>query len=186
METTSTKRLTYAYLLSLPEDNKRRELIDGKLYVTPSATPLHQLVLGNLHIDLRGFVDAHDLGRVYFAPLDIVLSDINVVEPDLLFVSRARLAIIDERCLRAAPDLAVEVLSPSTRRIDAGRKRQLYATFGVAEYWMIDPKREWVQVCRNDGGELQEVTQLVRERGDGPLTSPLFPGFALPLDRLFR
>jgi Uma2 family endonuclease len=186
MDTTSTTQLTYAYLLALPEDGKRRELIDGKLYVTPSPTPLHQLVLGNLFFDLRGFVDAQDLGKLFFAPLDIVLSDINVVEPDLLFVARARLAIIDERCLRGAPDLAVEVLSPSTLRIDAGRKRELYATFGVAEYWMIDPKREWVQVCRNGGGAVREVTQFVRERGDGPITSPLFPGFDLPLDRLFR
>ena len=186
MDTTSTKPLTYAYLLALPEDGKRRELIDGELYVTPSATPLHQLVLGNLYLDLRGFVDARDLGKVYFAPVDIVLSDVNVVEPDLLFVARARLAIVDERCLCAAPDLAVEVLSPSTRRIDLGRKRELYATFGVAEYWIVDPRLEWVEVCRNGDGAVREVTRLVRERGDGPLTSPLFPGFSLQLDRLFR
>src|SRR5207302_4377071 len=127
-----------------------------------SATPLHQLVLGNLYFDLRGFVHAHDLGKVFFAPLDIVLSDVNVVEPDLLFVARARLAIIDQRCLRAAPDLAVEVLSPSTRRIDLGRKRELYATFGVAEYWIVDPKLEWVEVCRNGGGSVLEVIRLIR------------------------
>ena len=87
---------------------------------------------------------------------------------------------------RIVPDLVVEVLSPTTRRIDATTKLRLFERSAVAEYWMIDPDREWVEVHRASPGGFREVARLVRERGDGPLTSPLFPGFALRLDRLFR
>ncbi|HXO40266.1 MAG TPA: Uma2 family endonuclease [Thermoanaerobaculia bacterium] len=188
MATTST-RLTYADLVAMPEDGKRHELIDGEHYVTPSPTLRHQLVLGNLHLDLGGYVEANGIGKTFFAPLDVILSDYDVVEPDLLFVSRERLARIGGPYIHAAPDLAVEVLSPGTRRIDATQKLRVYEKFGVAEYWMIDPEAEWVEVHRASsagGHALHQIARLLRERGDGPLTSPLFPGFALQLDRLFR
>jgi Uma2 family endonuclease len=188
MATTST-RLTYADLVAMPEDGKRHELIDGEHFVTPSPTLRHQLVLGNLYLDLAGYVEANGLGKAFFAPLDVVLSDYDVVEPDLLFVTTERLERIGRAYIHAAPDLAVEVLSPGTRRIDATKKLRVYEKFGVAEYWMIDPDAEWVEVHRaaSAGGHgLHHVARLLRERGDGPLTSPLFPGLALQLDRLFR
>jgi Uma2 family endonuclease len=188
MATTST-RLTYADLVAMPEDGKRHELIDGEHYVTPSPTTRHQLVLAHLHLDLGGYVETNGLGQVFFAPLDVILSDYDVVEPDLLFVATERLERIGRAYIHAAPDLAVEVLSPGTRKIDATKKLRLYEKFGVAEYWMIDPEAEWVEVHRaSSAGEpgLHPAARLLRERGDGPLTSPLFPGFALQLDRLFR
>jgi Uma2 family endonuclease len=188
MATTST-RLTYADLVAMPEDGKRHELIDGEHYVTPAPTTRHQLVLGHLYLDLAGYVEANGLGQAFFAPLDVVLSDYDVVEPDLLFVSTERLARIGRAYVHAAPDLAVEVLSPGTRKIDATKKLRLYEKFGVAEYWMIDPEAEWVEVYRASSvGEhrLHQAARLLRERGDGPLTSPLFPGLVLQLDRLFR
>lgn len=188
MATTST-RLTYADLVAMPEDGKRHELIDGEHFVTPSPTFRHQLVLGNLHLDLGSYVEANGLGKACFAPLDVILSDYDVVEPDLLFVTTERLARIGRAYIHAAPDLAVEVLSPSTRKIDATKKLRLYEKFGVAEYWMIDPEDEWVEVYRSVSAEhpgLHQTARLLRQRGDGPLTSPLFPGFALQLDRLFR
>lgn len=188
MATTFT-RLTYADLVAMPEDGKRHELIDGEHFVTPAPATRHQLVLGHLYLDLAGYVEANGLGQVFFAPLDVVLSDYDVVEPDLLFVSTERLERIGRAYVDAAPDLVVEVLSPGTRRIDATKKLRLYEKFGAAEYWMIDPEAEWVEVYRasSAGGQgLHQAARLLRERGDGPLTSPLFPGFALQLDRLFR
>jgi Uma2 family endonuclease len=186
---TASAKLTYTDLLALPEDGKRHELIDGEHYVTPSPTLRHQLVLGHLHLELAAFVEANGLGQVFFAPLDVVFSDFDVVEPDLLFVARERFETLEKACVRGAPDLVVEVLSPTTRRTDATKKRRLFEKFGVAEYWMIDPDSEWVEVHRaGPGGAdwLHVAARLVRECGDGPLTSPLFPGFALKLDRLFR
>ena len=187
MATTST-RLTYADLVAMPEDGKRHELIDGEHFVTPAPTLRHQLVLGHLYLDLGGYVEANDLGQVFFAPLDVVLSDHDVVEPDLLFVSTERLDRLGRAYVSVAPDLVVEVLSPGTRRIDATKKLRLYEKFGVAEYWMIDPEQEWVEVYRagSEGQGLHQAARLVRQHGDGPLTSPLFPGFVLQLDRLFR
>jgi Uma2 family endonuclease len=188
MATTST-RLTYADLLAMPEDGKRHELIDGEHFVTPSPTLRHQLVLGQLHLDLGGYLEANGLGKAFFAPLDVILSDYDVVEPDLLFVTTERLERIGRAYIHAAPDLVVEVLSPGTRRIDATKKLRLYEKFGVAEYWMIDPEAEWVEVFRPGGAGLpglHHAARLLREHGDGPLTSPLFPGLALQLDRLFR
>jgi Uma2 family endonuclease len=186
---TASTRLTYADLVAMPEDGKRHELIDGEHYVTPSPTLRHQLVLGHLHLDLAGYVEANGLGQVCFAPLDVILSDYDVVEPDLLFVTTERLERIGRAYIHAAPDLVVEVLSPGTRKIDATKKLRLYEKFGVAEYWMIDPELDWVEVHRAGSGGLQglhQAARLVRERGDGPLTSPLFPGLTLQLDRLFR
>jgi Uma2 family endonuclease len=183
---TAATRLTYADLLAMPADGKRHELIAGEHYVTPSPTLRHQLVLGHLYRDLSAFVEANGLGQVFFAPLDVVFSDFDVVEPDLLFVGRKRQERLDRACVRGAPDLVVEVLSPTTRRIDATAKLRLFERSGVAEYWMIDPDREWVEVHRAGPGGFREVARLVRESGDGPLTSPLFQGFVLRLDRLFR
>jgi Uma2 family endonuclease len=186
---TASTRLTYADLIALPDDGMRHELIDGEHYVTPSPTWRHQLVLAHLHLALGSFVEENDLGQALFAPLDVFFSDFDVVEPDLLFVARERLARFEQAYLRGAPDLAVEVLSPTTRKIDATKKLRLYEKFGVAEYWMIDPVLEWVEIYRRGAGdphELRQVARLMREQGDGPLTTPLLPGFALPLDRLFR
>src|ERR1700680_1757302 len=188
MATTST-RLTYADLVAMPEDGKRHELIDGEHYATPSPTLRDQLVLATLHLYLGADGEANGLGKAFFAPLDVILSDYAVVEPDLLFVTTERLERIGRAYIHAAPDLVVEVLSPGTRKIDATKKLRLYEKFGVAEYWMIAPEAEWVEVYRagSAGGHgLHHAARLLRERGDGPLTSPLFPGFALQLERLFR
>src|ERR1700732_5116725 len=105
MATTST-RLTYADLVAMPEDGKRHELIDGEHYVTPAPTTRHQLVLGHRYLDLAGYVEANGLGQAFFAPLDVVLSDYDVVEPDLLFVSTERLARVRRAYGSAAPPLS--------------------------------------------------------------------------------
>src|SRR3984893_1789289 len=112
----SRPRLTYADLLALPDDGKRHELIDGEHFVHASATVRHQLVLGSLYSAIHAFVAPRDLGMVLFAPVDVLLSDFDLVVPDLVYVARERLAIVEEGRIRGAPDLAVEVLSPSTRR----------------------------------------------------------------------
>lgn len=100
-------------------------------------TPEHQFLLGDLHILLGSFVREHGLGRVAAAPLDVVLSRHDIVEPDLLFVSKERLEIVGEKYLQGAPDLVVEVLYPSTRRRDLGQKRARYEALGVKEYWRL-------------------------------------------------
>jgi len=173
-------RWSYEDLLRLPEDGKRHELIDGEHFVSPAPTPRHQAVSFNLIRLLGNFVHATKCGRLYHAPLDVVLSPHSVVEPDLLFISAGREHVIGERCLSAAPDLAVEILSPSSRRIDAVLKRHLYEKHGVAEYWIVDPEAAAVEVLRRRGDRLRP-----EPRGE-TLSTPLLPGLTIALAEIFE
>src|SRR5437870_1431278 len=126
--------LTYEDLQAFPEDGLRREIIGGELYVTAAPIPRHQLVVATLVTELVMHCRVHG-GRTYPGPIDVYLSPSDVVEPDVIYVSPDSLEKVEMRYVRSAPDLAVEVSSPSTRRVDQGRKRELYERFGVPEYW---------------------------------------------------
>src|ERR1700680_5066348 len=184
----SPVRLTYADLCRLPDDGLRHELIDGEHYVTAVPTYRHQRVAKNVAGLLFLFLRAHRLGHVYMAPLDGLFSEMDVVEPDVLYVSEERLrGQQEDRYLTVTPDLVVEVLSPSTRRVDRGAKRGLYERQGVTEYWLIDPALETVQVFRLKRGRFELAADLVRQRGDARafLSTPLLPGLRLLLDDVF-
>ena len=174
-------KLTYEDYASLPDD-ERYELIDGELITMPSPKEIHQRLLLLLGSWWLGFVLERRLGSVYVAPFDVVLSATNVVQPDLIFVSSARARIITEDNIRGAPDLLVEILSPSTERRDRIVKRDLYARHGVREYWLIDPYAKTVTVLILGAGGYD--THAVYGEGD-TLTSPTLPGFALDLGELF-
>ena len=179
-------KLTYADLLALPDDGLRHELIDGEHFVTPSPGSVHQLIAGNLYFWIRTYLVGHPIGVIMLAPFDIVLTDFDVVEPDLIYFSRRRFEeIVGERNARGAPDLAVEVLSPSTRLRDEVTKRRLYERSGVREYWVVDPELETVKVYRAAAGRLVKEPELSLESNDA-LASPLFPDMNLPLSEIFR
>lgn len=112
------RKLTYDDLLAMPDDGLRHEIIDGVLYVSPSPGTPHQFTVGKLHQAIANYLDEHPVGEVYLAPFDVVFTRHDVVEPDLLFISTARLAVLTERNVTGAPDLVIEILSPSTRRVD--------------------------------------------------------------------
>ena len=173
--------LTYEDYARLPDD-ERCELIDGELIPMPSPKEIHQAVSGTLFMSVGMFVRVAGLGRIYFAPFDVILSPFDVVQPDLIFVSNARAHIITEDNIRGAPDLAIEIISPSTERRDRIVKRNLYARHGVGEYWLIDPyaKTVTVLILGADGYD----THAVFGEGD-TLTSPTLAGFALNLSELF-
>jgi Uma2 family endonuclease len=142
--------------------------------------------LRNLFATLHAFVEPRGLGEVIFAPLDVVLSEHDVVEPDLLYVARKRSAILEERFVRGAPDLAVEVISPGTRRRDLTVKRRAYRELGVGEYWIVDPAHETVQIFRGAGHWFRAAESLSRAAGPQTFSSALFPGLVLSLDQIFR
>lgn len=170
----------------LPEDGKRHEIIGGEHFVTPAPIPRHQFVVNTLQEVLGPFAKSHDLGRVVSAPIDVVFSDTDAVQPDLLFIAAGRLEIIGETAIEGAPDLVVEVLSESTRARDETYKRRLYERFGVGEYWVTDPELRSVKVYRTgDDGLYRRAAELSAEAGD-ELTSPRFPGLAVPLADLFE
>ncbi len=182
-------RLTYRDLLALPDDRLRHELIDGEHIVSPSPSFRHQAVLRNLAGRLFIHLLAHPLGEMVFAPFDVLLSEHDVVEPDLLYISNERKQLrLDARCLTGPPDLAVEVLSPSTRGLDERRKLRLYERFRVSEYWIVDPENETVQVYRLINDRLLLSASLSRNQGTEVhhLSTPLLPDLMLPLNQIFE
>jgi len=179
----SNALITYDDYVALPDDGNRYEVIEGELCLVPAPNRKHQKVLFNLTLLLGNFVKARKLGDVYVAPFDVVLSTINVLQPDVLFVSNKRLKILTEAGASGAPDLAIEILSASTRRRDEVTKLRLYDDFGVDEYWIVDPGRERVRVYRRHAERLERVFEL----GSGEvLTTPLFAGLSIAVEQMFE
>jgi Uma2 family endonuclease len=174
-------RLTYDDFCLLPDDGKRREIIEGELFVTPSPQTPHQRAVMRLSAHLWQFVESHKLGELFAAPFDVVFSEFDVVEPDLLYISNARANVLTNKNVQGAPDLVVEILSESTARVDRSIKLKLYGKFGVQEYWIIDPEGLSAEIYRRGDEGLDLVAKL---SAPDALTSPMFPGFAVPLRKL--
>jgi Uma2 family endonuclease len=185
MRTNPGVKLTYDDFLLFPDDGKRHELIDGEHYVTPSPSRKHQAIVWNLITMIGPYLESHPVGRAFAAPFDVVFSNFDVVEPDLLFISNARLDVLTTKNVQGAPNLVVEIGSPSTRRCDEIIKRKLYERFGVEEYWVIDPEIETIVVYRHVGETYQRVLELAVERND-TLATPLLPHLTLPLQQIFK
>jgi Uma2 family endonuclease len=180
-------RMTYDDLLALPDDGLRHELIDGEHFVSPSPGSAHQLIIGNLHMLLREHLRTHPTGVVMLAPFDIVFSQHDVVEPDLIYFAAERFkAIVGEKYASGPPDLAIEVLSPSSRRRDEVLKRRLYERTGVKEYWIVDPDLESIKMFQPGAdGRYLRAAELSAEGGD-VLTSQLLLDFSMPLTAVFE
>jgi Uma2 family endonuclease len=169
-------RVSFADLERWPEDGRRYELYDGEVFEIPSPILLHQLVSGRLYLALTAYVQTHG-GAVFYAPLDIVLTDFDVVQPDLLLFTRDREHLLNlRRVTRHAPDLAIEILSPSTAGNDRGRKLELLARHGVREYWLVDPEAVAIEVHWLTG------TRFALASTAGPsdrVQSPLLPELSI-------
>ena len=179
-------KLTYEDFVLFPDDGKRHELIDGEHFVTPSPNTKHQVISVNLTGMIWTYLQDQPIGRVFAAPFDVVFSNFDVVEPDLLYLSKERAAaVLTSLHAKGAPDLVVEIGSKGTRKRDETIKRRLYERFGVAEYWVIDPELDLVKVYRRAGERYERVAELALENGD-VLTTPLLPGLNLPLAKIFE
>jgi Uma2 family endonuclease len=173
----STK-LTYEDYCLIPDDGRRHEIIDGEHYVNPSPNTKHQMVVRNISFAMWQYVRPRRLGQVFAAPYDVVLSTFNIVEPDVIFVGKAREHIITEANITGAPDLVVEVLS-TNYKYDEVVKFKAYQAMDIPEYWIADPVRETVKIYRRAAGRF-----ALAETGDA-VTTPLLPGFTLPLREIF-
>ena len=135
---------------------------------------------------VASWLENHPIGRIYYAPVGVVFSNFDVVEPDLLFLSNERMSeVATPKHVAGAPELVIEIGSPGTRKRDETIKKRLYERWGVSEYWVVDPETEVVRVYRRDDEGFERVTELSRESGD-VLTTPLLAGLELPLARIFR
>ena len=179
-------KLTYDDFLLFPDDGKRHELIDGEHYVTPSPNVRHQEILGRLHLLIGTWLQGHRVGKIFVAPLDVLFSRFDVVEPDLLYVSKERAAeVLSVQHLTGAPDLVIEIASPGTRNRDETIKRRLYERSSVTEYWVVDPDIDVIRIYRRSGERFERPVELSRE-ADDVLTTALLPGLEMPLARVFR
>ena len=185
MDTTTQKkssvRFTYHDYTLLSED-KRYEIIEGDLYMTPSPTTIHQRISAAIGLRLAEFILKNKLGEILYAPMDVVLSDEDVIQPDILFISNDRKGIVKPENIRGAPDLVVEILSPSTANRDLVTKKKLYARHAVREYWIVNPNEKTVEVMT--WTEQGFKTVQVYPRGSR-LASPLLAGFSLSMDEIF-
>ncbi|HEY4589513.1 MAG TPA: Uma2 family endonuclease [Thermoanaerobaculia bacterium] len=179
------RKLTYEDYALIPEDGQRHEIIDGEHYVSPAPSVPHQDLVVELTIRVGGFVKAHRLGRFLVAPTDVLLSVNDVVQPDLFFISNEKAAIAQEKNVQGAPDLVIEILSKGTLRLDKGPKLKAYERWGVREYWMFDRFQRGVLPWKRSGRSLRPQPFLSAAAED-VLTSPLLPGFELPLAEIFE
>ena len=172
--------LTYEDYRNTPDD-QRYELLDGALVVLPTPNIAHQRVLGDLSFALHDFVREKRVGEV-FLRVAVVFADTNVVEPDITFVSSSRMDIVETDNIRGAPDLVVEIISPSNSERDVVRKRDIYARHGVGEYWIADPEARSIRVMALEGSTYSIIGKY--EAGD-QLTSAALKGLRLEVEGVF-
>ncbi len=174
---------TYEDYALLPDDGKRYEVIRGELYMSAAPRPLHQRVIFRLSYFLESFLEVHKVGTAFGAPIDVLLPEKlgDPVQPDILFVREDRLGIVGETYIEGAPDLAIEVLSPSNQAHDRSLKYLLYEEAGVPEYWIIDPLDRTVEVYVLQDGTYEQFGKW----SDGEtVRSVVLRGFSVSVDEI--
>ena len=176
-------KFTLQDYLQMPVTEPWYELIEGELHMVPAPTPLHQRIVLNLAMAIQSIVKEQSLGQVFVSPIDVILSQENVFQPDVVFISRERESIISEENIQGPPDLVVEVLSPSTAERDRGIKRDDYEKYGVIEVCLVDTEARTAEVLRLT----EEGLETVRVYPHGTIVqSPLLEGLRLPVVEVFR
>jgi Uma2 family endonuclease len=175
-------KMTYDEYCLLPEDRNQYELFDGELVMTPSPSREHQRIAGKLYARLVDHVEKNSLGEAYIAPLDTIFDPYTTLQPDILFVSKERLPEVGRERIEGAPDLVVEVLSPSTFHKDLRRKMTVYSRFGVQEYWIVDPEMKTIELYSQG----EQGLELARRFSAGEtFESRLISGFRVEVDSIF-
>jgi Uma2 family endonuclease len=177
------KPFTYDDYLALPDDGKRYEIIEGEVSVTPAPTPRHQTIQLRLGSLLLAYLDRSSMGRVFVSPIDLALSMVDVVQPDILFVARDRAHIIAKKNIVGIPNLIVEILSPSSTTRDQREKLKLYQRYGLPEYWIVDPETKRVAVYLFGDGRLNKSHTL--KAGQQVATNQM-PGLTLEVAEIFK
>jgi Uma2 family endonuclease len=175
------RKLDYSDIAAAPNDGNRYELVRGELLVTPSPSPIHQRICTRLWAQLAHYFHERAIGEVFHAPLDVILTKHDVFEPDLLVVSDP--SHISKRGIEKPPLLAVEILSPATRKVDRGVKFQRYAELGVRHYWIVDPDGQRLQCFRLASGAF---APLIEAKGNATLAHPDWDGLVIDLAALWR
>ena len=174
--------MTYDQYCLLPEDRNQYELFDGALVMTPSPSARHQQIVRRLLGRVSAYVEANSLGEVFVSPLDTIFDQYTVLQPDILYITRERLPEVLKERIEGAPNLVIEVLSPTTIERDRRRKLAVYSQFGVGEYWIVDPEAQTIEVYARERDQLRLTRTFSTSQN---LESPLLPGFRLPVASIF-
>ena len=176
----TTRRMTLEEFRALPDDGNRYELIDGELYVTAAPVPDHQDVLSAIYRLLFAAAESRRLGKVYFAPVEVRLPNGDFLQPDLVYLRRDNLRLRQPDAIVGVPDLVVEVLSPSTRSTDLGKKPRRFEAAGVPEYWVAEASRPGLRIFVLLDGTYVEV-----EAVDGRVASTVVAGLVIDPEALY-
>lgn len=177
MGTVGAKVWTYEEYRKL-DDEKRYEVLEGELRMAPTPDPYHQDVSRELELLLVQFVGKNKLGKVYYAPIDVVFDQQTVLQPDIIFISNDSLSKVKKNAVFGAPDLVVEIISPSSVAADRYTKRRIYERFGVREYWIVDPENRTIEVLLNNDQGFQLFSFAAQQ---GKVTSHLLEGFEVDI-----
>ncbi len=193
MEALALQKLTYREFREMEFDEDDRfhyELLDGAMYKKSSPSPQHQRLSRLLLRAIDTLVTEKNLGEVFYAPLDVSLDEYNAPQPDLVFVSTAKQHLVTRDGIRGAPDLVVEIISPSSVKIDRFKKRDIYERFGIPEYWLVDPQNQTVEVyVLAEAGRYESFCVAsvldIDEGTSFPITSTVLTELQLDIRQLF-
>lgn len=159
------------------------QLIEGELVMTPAPTPYHQIISGNLFVKINKVVREKNAGAVIYSPVDVYLDEENAYQPDIVFISRERQGIIKEDGIYGAPDLVIEILSPTTAYYDIRKKFRVYERYGVKEYWIVDPEMKGIEIYTlSQKGEFDLSSKYYET---GTVRSKILAGIELDLKEVF-
>ncbi|MDZ7261665.1 MAG: Uma2 family endonuclease [candidate division KSB1 bacterium] len=181
---TSKDYLTYEDYLTFPDnDGIKKEIIEGELFMSPAPSIKHQRILRELSMLFHNFVKQNKVGEIFFAPCDVVFSDINIMQPDIIFISKNNYEILTDLNIQGAPDLIVEILSPSSSETDRIYKKHIYERFGVKEYWIVDQDKGASESGVRGGGKYR---QLCKAGKKDTVKSQLLEGLQIDLSSIFE
>lgn len=182
MQTAEAARSTVADYMQLPDDGPRYELIEGELLMAPAPNLFHQRIAFNLTLILGNYVEKKRIGKLFFAPFDVIFDEHNVLQPDIIFFSNARASALTKAGASGAPDLAVEILSLGAEKRDRVLKRKVFARSGVEELWLVQPVKQRIEIYRLRENPEQPLQSL---RAGEQFQSPLFPGLTTAVSEVF-
>jgi Uma2 family endonuclease len=167
----------------MPETGPRYQLIEGDLFMAPAPNRYHQDISGNIQFMLAKYLEKHPIGKLYNAPFDVYLDEINAHQPDLVFIAKRNFSILTDAGVEGAPDFIVEILSPKTAHLDKKPKRRVYARAGVKELWIVDPDTKLIHVYYlQKNAERPSATHSEKDT----FASPHFPGLKISVAKVFK
>ena len=177
------ERVTAQDYRSLPQSGEQYQLIEGDLHMAPAPNRFHQDISRNILLSIANYLETHPVGIIYSAPFDVYLNDVNVFQPDLVFITRENFGVLTDAGVEGVPDLIVEILSPGTAKLDRNPKPRVYAESGVRELWLIDPEAGSVAVYYLQKNALQPAAVYSAE---DRFTSNFFPGLFFSTVDIFK